>query len=407
MNFRTNESGSVMFYEYYYLKDGSRKQMAVTMPKYNKVNERRAKAYLVRQIMEKGGSLKPPRTIKQKKKERKQLPEKYVPLKYLFKKVLKDWEHERVHELKPSTFIKETKLTETYFASLLNRDIRKLTTADIQEIFQERMYLKYATLKKIRDKFNIFFRYAIRLGYVESNPAKNVHIPKKPLTDEDYQRMENKYLTLEEMQIFVSFLHHRRKSYPKMSIHFIYLAEFLFHTGLRIGEAIALKWEDVDLEKRELTVSHTFDYYSNSVFTPVLQTPKTRASRRTISLNKRSREIIEELRDLKRPNRYSGEKFKELNKFIFRGETGGLVNPYNFNTFLKKQSKRCFPEKKHFSLSSHSFRHSHITLLVEKGLPLKAIMNRVGHADEATTLRIYTHVTKQMTDVIAEAIEDL
>lgn len=46
MNFRTNESGSVLFYEYYYLKDGSRKQMAVTMPKYTKTNERKANVAL-------------------------------------------------------------------------------------------------------------------------------------------------------------------------------------------------------------------------------------------------------------------------------------------------------------------------------------------------------------------------
>lgn len=403
MNFRTNENGTVLFYEYYYLEDGSRKQISVTMQSYTKTNERRAKSYLVRKIVEQGGSLKP---LKKIKKQRK-LPETYVPPKYLFKKIWKDWERERMYELKPSTFVVEQHTIKNSFSLFEKRDIRKITTAELQEFFLEKMDLSYATVKKLKEKFTIFFRYAIRMGYITDNPVTNVYIPKKPLKEEDYRKRENKYLTLEEMKTLIAFVNERRKSYTRMSLAFIYLTEFLFYTGLRIGEAIALRWEDIDLEKKELTVRHTFDYYSNNNYTPILQTPKTRASIRTISLNKRSREIIELCKKLTFQRKGREKLPKELKQFIFRNRYGGLIQLPNFNRFLQEQGKICFPEKEHFKLSSHCLRHSHITLLVERGLPLKAIMQRVGHVNETTTLKIYTHVTEQMKNVIAEAIEDL
>lgn len=78
-----------------------------------------------------------------------------------------------------------------------------------------------------------------------------------------------------------------------------------------------------------------------------------------------------------------------------------------FNLSLKKTAANIKLNK---NLSSHIFRHTHTSLLSKMNIPLKAIMDRVGHEDEATTLKIYTHVTKKMrTDIVDKLnqMEDL
>lgn len=57
--------------------------------------------------------------------------------------------------------------------------------------------------------------------------------------------------------------------------------------------------------------------------------------------------------------------------------------------------------------SSHMLRHSHVSLLTELGVPIKTIMERVGHKDEKTTLQIYTHVTKKMKEDVDEKLNNL
>ncbi|MBR9584032.1 tyrosine-type recombinase/integrase, partial [Staphylococcus aureus] len=58
-------------------------------------------------------------------------------------------------------------------------------------------------------------------------------------------------------------------------------------------------------------------------------------------------------------------------------------------------------------VTTHTFRHTHITLLVEMNVSLKAIMKRVGHVDEKTTIRIYTHVTEKMDRELTQKLENI
>ncbi|MFQ6916528.1 tyrosine-type recombinase/integrase [Veillonella rogosae] len=75
--------------------------------------------------------------------------------------------------------------------------------------------------------------------------------------------------------------------------------------------------------------------------------------------------------------------------------TSSRGNPYDIQ-FLNRRFKGVHLEGKH--LTTHIFRHTHISMLAELGVPLETIMQRVGHNDPNTTLSIYTHVTKSMHD---------
>ena len=81
---------------------------------------------------------------------------------------------------------------------------------------------------------------------------------------------------------------------------------------------------------------------------------------------------------------------------------------FSFNDFLKRSFKRSGIQKEEdFVLTTHVFRHSHISLLAELEVPIKAIMERVGHTNEKMTLGVYTHVTEQMKFNITEKLDKL
>ena len=94
--------------------------------------------------------------------------------------------------------------------------------------------------------------------------------------------------------------------------------------------------------------------------------------------------------------------------FVFLSLTGTLINPDTLNIYLKRIAKKAnIKNKKPEMFSSHMLRHSHVSLLTELGVPIKTIMERVGHKDEKTTLQIYTHVTKKMKEDVDEKLNNL
>ena len=91
--------------------------------------------------------------------------------------------------------------------------------------------------------------------------------------------------------------------------------------------------------------------------------------------------------------------------YIFTTENGVPIQTNSFNLALKKANERLDkPIQK--NLTSHIFRHTLVSRLAENRVPLKAIMDRVGHADAKTTTQIYTHVTKKLKANVAEIMEN-
>ncbi|WP_303063388.1 MULTISPECIES: tyrosine-type recombinase/integrase [Acidaminococcus] len=93
-------------------------------------------------------------------------------------------------------------------------------------------------------------------------------------------------------------------------------------------------------------------------------------------------------------------KYKDRG-YIFTTDTG---MPYNLQ-YINKQLRAVDIPGKH--ITTHVFRHAHISLLVAMGVPLKAIMQRVGHNDPKTTLAIYTHVTESMEKQLQDSLEKM
>ncbi len=165
------------------------------------------------------------------------------------------------------------------------------------------------------------------------------------------------------------------------------LIEFMSLTGLRFGECVAIQRKNI--ENNVLHINGTWDSVSNSK-----TTTKNIYSDRKITLPKRCLQIIEEY-----PLKYPKDKISKDNYiFIYKNN-----KPYNISV-VNSRLKKINSAK---NLSTHIFRHTHIALLTELGIPLKSIMERVGHNNPQTTLSIYSHVTEEMSKNIIEKLNEI
>lgn len=164
------------------------------------------------------------------------------------------------------------------------------------------------------------------------------------------EKQKVKYLEKNEIPIVLN----RIKNKTVKNIAIIQL-----HTGLRIGEVLALTPQDIDFKNKTISITKT--RLKNRQISP----PKTLTSIRTIEV---SDFILKILLD-----------FISSNQFIFKIE-------YSYVSLVFNKAKT----------NSHIFRHTHVALLIEAGVPIKVISERLGHANVNTTLSIYTHVTENM-----------
>ena len=287
------------------------------------------------------------------------------------------------------------------------RDIRESFGIDIKVVNIDPKYvqnyldnLDCSRNKKERNKsmLNLAFDYAVDLDIIKDNPARRAKLPRIKKTLEDWKKIEEKYLQEEEIKPLLEELCRRPSTYR------IGLAgEFMSLNGCRIGELICIEPEDRDFETRQLELHGTYDHtegYRNGEKT----TPKTVASYRETFMTKREMEIIQEFEFMNELEKNTNPRYKDMG-YIFTTKNGVPIQTNSFNLALKKANERLEkPIQK--NLTSHIFRHTLVSRLAENNVPLKAIMDRVGHADAKTTIQIYTHVTKKMKSNVADIMEN-
>ncbi len=157
-------------------------------------------------------------------------------------------------------------------------------------------------------------------------------------------------------------------------VHLCYkeLAQLLFYTGLRIGEAMALTWHDIDLEARQLHVNKTLD-----ITTRQTTTPKTAGSVGYVPFPSFVGEALARIK------KESAEKFYGFNDsfYVFGG-----ASPYHYSHFSKKY-KEVFPE-----LRIHDLRHSYASHLINKGKDIYLVKELMRHDDIKQTANTYGHL---------------
>ena len=382
MFFKKIDNGKYRYYEKFYDEsEGKWKQASVTLTSKTRQAQGKAKKQLEEKIEKKSLEYDEQYKLKQ------------VFQKMTVREVYDEYKIFRKQELKDSTFAIQNVMLSNILKDILDDLIVNVTSFSIQKYFMiSPNSFKYKKTQK--SLINLFFKYSLKLGYIEQNPIEKVEIPKQRKDIENIQKKRTKFLSIEEMKVL-------KQSFGNspQEIRMNYLIEFMYLTGLRIGEALALMWENINLENKIINVKYTLDTNSASIKEFKLNSPKTIDSYRLVSISVRCIEILLNMKKL-------NVKSKKVNKsFIFLSETDSLINPNSLNIYLKKIARKaCFENKKPEIFSSHMLRHSHVSLLTELGVPIKVIMERVGHRDEKTTLQIYTHVTKKMENDVVEKL---
>ena len=259
-------------------------------------------------------------------------------------------------------------------SSIGEKNIEDITKDDIQELFidfynnglLENTIINYS--KPIRQSLE----YAVEKGYIAKSPYKDIIIPKT-------ERREINPFTEEEVKKLLSV---------DMPMWFRDAVQIAFRTGMRKGEIFALMKRDIDFENMFLTVRHT---QSKTKEGYILKNPKTKGSRRRISMDKITSDILY--------RRY----LQGNTDFIFTYSDGRMLIPTGINSMMDRKCKVAGIQKHRF----HDLRHGHATYLLKNNVHPKIVQERLGHSSINMTLDTYSHLIPGLQIPAIEAINNL
>lgn len=289
--------------------------------------------------------------------------------------------------------------------------IKKVTLSMLQEQLIEWIEAGYSHdyIRALKTDITNTIKYVYKYYNMAEIPFLNeLAVPKKSKTREQIEAERKKYLEDSELEIIYKAFDDRiasTKGVTKRNLTVIkQIIEFQVLNGLRIGELLALKNEDIDFENNTIKIDGTL--------TPIKEkgkhyfgtkgTPKNEGSRRKILITSQSFSILKNrIIENKKENQWN-DKFVSTG-FVFCNSSGSPYDSTRINKILKEVLSETPLKHKH--VTTHIMRHTHISKLAQLNIPLKAIMERVGHTDHKTTLQIYSHVTEQMDKDMMNKLE--
>ena len=276
---------------------------------------------------------------------------------------------------------------------LLNRITVSIAQDAINKVYFEENH-SFGYSKKFLLLMKQIFKYAKRMRYIHDIYfLDDVELLQKPKSIEDIKKERNKFLDRPELK---SVLQQLNIINSRISL----AMEFVSLTGLRFGELVALRICDYDIHSNQIDVNGSITNFRKNSDNDQRDTPKNIYSVRKVLLNDSATKIINQFIYENRVESLKSTKYCR-DGYIFCTNKGYPLNLQFVNRILRKV---VIPDKK---ISSHIFRHTHISLLAELGVPLKAIMERVGHNDPRTTLSVYTHVSENTKREVVEKLNQL
>lgn len=290
-----------------------------------------------------------------------------------------------------------------------NFGLKKLIDVKYSDVLQYYYYLlnergiAIATLSSVHCLLHPTFDLAVRDDIIRKNPTDGVmrEISKKSGNNKGIRHA----LTIPQQRAFMDYM----ATHP-VYYHWWPIFTVLLGTGCRIGECLGLRWQDIDFEKKLISINHCIVYYpekkSNSAIMRV-SLPKTEAGIRTIPMLDVVKDAFEIEKEEQAVSGGNTQVIDGMSGFVFCNRFGNIPNPQTVNRTIHRISNsynadEVINAKKENrepvilpKFSCHHLRHTFATRLCETETNLKVIQAIMGHAGIETTMNTYADATEE------------
>lgn len=294
------------------------------------------------------------------------------PSKKKYRDFIDDWHQNRKSKVSKNTFVTYKHMIDSHIKPNLGRfQLAKLNSLAIDNFYTEleKQGKSSATIKKIHSIVRASLEYALQYQLIKRNPASVVQPP----------TVKHKDIVVWDEQQMIKFLDFVKDEWDFVVYH------LALYTGMRKGEILGLKWADIDFINNKIRVMRS---YSKTGFSE----GKTSNARRVIDIDETTIEFLLKRKKVVSENKLKmGEDYTGLDLIICRA-TGDPVDVRNVNRRFDKFVERSKLPKIRF----HDMRHTHATLMLKMGVPVKVVSERLGHGSIEMTLNTYTHLLPSM-----------
>jgi len=228
---------------------------------------------------------------------------------------------------------------------------------------------------------------AVRWGHISRNPLDAADPPRKKGDGTREMRTWSK----EQLKAFLVAMKEERLS-P--------LWQTIAMTGMRRGEAIGLRWSDVDLENARLSVRRALIPINRDV---VVSEPKTAKGRRVIALDPGTVEVLKAQAARQLDEQTQADDAWVETGLVFTAENGTALDPESVSRYFRQAVKKALLPQ----IRLHDLRHTHATLALQAGIHPKVVSERLGHATISITLDTYSHAIPALQEEAAALIAEL
>lgn len=309
-----------------------------------------------------------------------------APSTSTFKQVADDWLKQYANDAKVSSVRAREKAIYHAIERFNTYPIQTIKKHDYQR-FVDDMSAQYSKnyVDSIVASTNMIFKYAYDMKLIKVLPSEGIKRPKKKRTVEELEDTEIHKKFLEKDELF-QFLEVAKNNHAPLNSFQVFTT--LAYTGLRAGELLALKWSDIDFDNNTISITKTYYNPNNNKKKYQILTPKTESSIGKITVDAN---VIKMLQDYKInvQNNWKDELYVD-NNFVFTDNNGYPLVIKKLSMWIQSIMSRTDINK---NISTHSFRYTHCALLIEAGVHIKEIQERLRHKDINTTMNIYAKIT--------------
>ena len=278
----------------------------------------------------------------------------------------------------------ESQIRNHLLPELGNVKLKDFTPAKITSFFKAQKYTP-ATCRKVYVILQSIFTRAVEQGFIKETPCtKAVILPK-----ENIPTCKKSFLNEDQAKVLLKMVDDNTQ--------FNRIIKVLLYTGMRAGECLALRWEDIDFENRTIHIENTLTNIGGKRW---LQPPKTKTSNRYIALS----DIL--IRIFSEQKNYDDKKLSKLGSLychpdiVFATDDGDYMDRSALNLKFRKIVR----DSDFDFITLHSLRHCNATLLINSGIDLKIVSELLGHSDVGTTANVYADVLDSSKAKVANLV---